>query len=121
MCFYDQKRYTCGDYRWGHFRQHCSKEYRTGETCGMKLVMETYPVQEKCSICQKADTKRRAIRKEEDRIKRWQREGFRHATIEKAYCNIERLQEEIRGIEEQRLRWDPSQSLFLYVLTFFDP
>jgi predicted transcriptional regulator len=115
MCFYDQKRFACGDHRWGHFRQHCSKEYRTGETCGMKLVMETHPVQEKCKICVKVDIKRRAIRKEEKRIERWQREGFRHGPIEKVYSNIERLQEEIRDIEKLRLIWDASQSLFLYV------
>jgi hypothetical protein len=102
MCFYDQKRMACGDHKWGHFRQHCSKEYRTGETCGMKLVMQTYEVQEKCRTCEKLDTKRRAIRKEEDRIKRWKREGGRTASIEKAEEDIARLQQEIYYLECER-------------------
>ncbi|KAJ5040878.1 uncharacterized protein L3040_005437 [Drepanopeziza brunnea f. sp. 'multigermtubi'] len=71
MCFYDSYVMACNCGKWGHFRQHCSKEYRTGETCGMKLVMNRYSKPEKCKICTKIDTKQRGIVKEEDKIRRW--------------------------------------------------
>ena len=102
MCFYDQNRMACGDYKWGHFRQHCSKEYRTGETCGMRLVMQTIEIGDKCRICQKIDTKKRSIRKEEEKIKRWNRESGRRASIEKAEEDIYRLQQEIYNLECER-------------------
>jgi hypothetical protein len=93
---------ACGDYKWGHFRQHCSKEYRTGETCGMRLVMQTIEIAEKCRICQKIDTKKRSIRKEEDKIKRWKKETGRRASIEKAEEDISRLQQEVYNLECER-------------------
>jgi hypothetical protein len=102
MCFYDQNRMACGDYKWGHFRQHCSKEYRTGETCGMRLVMQTIEIGDKCRICQKIDTKKRSIRKEEEKIRRWSREHGRRASIEKAEEDIYRLQQEIYNLECER-------------------
>lgn len=102
MCFYDQNRMACGDYKWGHFRQHCSKEYRTGETCGMRLVMQTIEIGDKCRICQKIDTKKRSIRKEEEKIKRWNRESGRRASIAKAEEDIYRLQQEIYNLECER-------------------
>ncbi|KAL2075906.1 hypothetical protein VTL71DRAFT_849, partial [Oculimacula yallundae] len=37
MCFYDSITRDCGCTKWHHFRLHCYKEYRIGETCGLKL------------------------------------------------------------------------------------
>ena len=103
MCFYDQLKYeSCGDYKWGHFRQHCAKEYRTGETCGMKLVMHTYNEVGKCKICVKIDTKMGRIKKEEDRIRRWQREKGRRASIEAAQELIAELQQEVNELWYQK-------------------
>ncbi|KAH8587142.1 hypothetical protein B0O99DRAFT_601960 [Bisporella sp. PMI_857] len=102
MCFYDQLRQACACYKWSHFRQHCSKEYRTGETCGMKLVMQTYQVPDKCRICQKIDTKNRAIQKEVEKIKRWRREPNRGASIEKAENDIERHTYDLQRLEMDR-------------------
>ncbi|KAG9240210.1 hypothetical protein BJ878DRAFT_311627 [Calycina marina] len=104
MCFYDQIKQTCNCYKWSHFRQHCSKEYRTGETCGMKLVMQTVKGEEKCRICTKIDTKKRAIRREQDKIKRWKREPNRSASIEKAESEILRHEVDLYHLEEDRLR-----------------
>ncbi|PMD16144.1 hypothetical protein NA56DRAFT_322421 [Hyaloscypha hepaticicola] len=81
MCFYDLNQWSCGDSKWGHFRQHCSREYRTGESCGLKLVMARYQMEEKCKCCQKMETKYRRIRKEQERINRWRKEGGRSASI----------------------------------------
>ena len=106
MCFFDQYQFECGDYKWGPFRQHCAKEYRTGETCGMKLVMATYsaPGGGKCKLCTKLETKYNRKRKEEDRIRRWEREGGRKASIEQAKQTIYDLEDEIN-----RLLWERQQ------------
>lgn len=103
MCFFDQYVHECGDFKWGPFRQHCAKEYRTGETCGMKLIMATYRVQQKCKICDKMDTKWNRRRKEEERIKRWRKEGGKKkASIEAAEDNIAHLDSEIQSLMRQR-------------------
>lgn len=39
MCFYSQKRFSCGDWNWTPFAHRC--EYRIGETCGTRPVSET--------------------------------------------------------------------------------
>lgn len=97
----------CGDFRWGNFKQHCSKEYRTGETCGMKLVFETIPIHEQCKICDKIRTKLGRIRKEEERIKRWRHEGSkRAASIEKALADIAILEREIEDLQRQKERYN---------------
>lgn len=98
----------CNDYKWGNFRQHCSKEYRTGETCGMKLVMQTIPKSEKCKLCKSIDTKQGRIRKEEDRIHRWIKEEqkglVRGSSIEAAQMTIYNLQTEIYNLNHERSR-----------------
>ncbi|KIM94149.1 hypothetical protein OIDMADRAFT_89417, partial [Oidiodendron maius Zn] len=103
MCFYNQIRLACGDYKWGHLRQQCSKEYRPGETCGMRLVMEAIEISDnKCKTCQKIDTKKQSIRKKKERIKRWNRESGWRALIEKAEEDIYRLELEILNLEGER-------------------
>ncbi|KAH8645961.1 hypothetical protein BGZ60DRAFT_340067, partial [Tricladium varicosporioides] len=106
MCFYDQYQMLCNDYKWGNFRQHCSKEWRTGETCGMKLVMNTIPRNEKCKLCKSIDTKQGRIRKQEDIIKRWTKEAQRGhergASIEVARMTIYNLQSEIGTLNYER-------------------
>jgi hypothetical protein len=102
MCFYDINCFTCDCWKWSHFRQHCSKEYRTGETCGMRLTMNTYKLNEKCKICTKIDTKERAIKKEDANIRRWAKEGGRSASIEKAEDNIFRYEEDIIRLTQER-------------------
>jgi hypothetical protein len=109
MCFYDQHQMSCGDYKWSHFRQHCSKEYRTGETCGMKLVMNTIQKENKCKICTKIEVKHGRLRKEEDRIERWhkeeQRGHQRGASIDASKETINKLWDEINDLE-----WERSQN-----------
>ncbi|KAE9380942.1 hypothetical protein N431DRAFT_459852 [Stipitochalara longipes BDJ] len=102
MCFYDANEMACKCWKWGHFRQHCAKEYRTGETCGMKLVMNRYSLPTKCKICTKIDTKERSIRKEEERIRRWRKEHGRTASIEKAQEDIYSYQLDIQRLLGER-------------------
>ena len=103
MCFYDQHRYACGDWKWGYFRQHCNREWRTGETCGMKLIMQTVPVSGKCKLCEKIDTRQRRRHAEADRILRWRREGSQFsASIDRAQDIIKNLDQEIRSLQHDR-------------------
>lgn len=103
MCFFDQNLFACGDWKWGHFRQHCNQEYRTGETCGMKLIMSTYRLGNKCKTCEKIEIKLRRRAAEQDKIVRWQRDGGRFgASIDKAYDMIKALDREIRDLQMER-------------------
>jgi hypothetical protein len=69
----------------------------------MKLVMQTYGIQQKCKICEKIDTKRRRRAQEQDRLHRWAREGNRYgASIEKAQQAIAALDTEIYELECER-------------------
>lgn len=103
MCFYDQHRFQCGDWKWGHFREHCNREYRTGETCGMKLVLSTHAVQQKCKLCDRIDTKKRRRGAEVERIERWQRDGGKFkASIEKSLEQVKHLDYEIYNLTSER-------------------
>jgi hypothetical protein len=102
MCFYDQTRFRCGDAKWGNFRAHCTKEYRTGETCGMKLVNVTTDVRDLCKICDKISIKQRKIEKEVENIRRWRKEGNRKASIRKSEEDIAILEDEIANFQYQR-------------------
>ncbi|KAH8585291.1 hypothetical protein B0O99DRAFT_531285 [Bisporella sp. PMI_857] len=102
MCFYDQIKHSCNCHKWSHFREHCSKEHRIGEACSLKLVMDTLSVGTKCSICRKIDTKYRLIQNEEKRIKRWQHEHDRRASIEKAQKDIENYSKDIAQLKIER-------------------
>jgi hypothetical protein len=105
MCFFDQHRFACGDWKWGHFRQHCNREYRIGETCGMKLIMQTVPNHQKCKLCEKIDTKLRRRQAEVDRVNRWQREGGKfRASIDKSMDTIQALDSEIHDLGCERSR-----------------
>ena len=105
MCFFDQHKFLCGDWKWGHFRQHCNREYRTGETCGMKLIMSTLPVAQKCKLCDKIDTKRRRQAGEYQRVSRWKHEGGKfRASIEKSQATIKNLQMEIDDLVFEKER-----------------
>jgi len=104
MCFFDQYIYQCGDFRWGPFRLHCAKEYRAGETCGMKLVMQNIHTHSKCRICNKLEVKYGRKAKEEDRIKRWKSEGGEHrkASIDASQDIIDGLNRDIAKLMLER-------------------
>lgn len=76
-----------------------------GETCGMKLVMQTIPTGTKCKLCDKIETKMRRRNAEVDRIGRWQREGTKfRASIDKAMDIIRCLDSEIQELGCERAR-----------------
>ncbi|KAL7276745.1 hypothetical protein RUND412_000242 [Rhizina undulata] len=99
MCFYDQQIFVCGDHKWGRFRAHCNKEYRTGETCGMKLIYEASRVSGKCQMCKKYDVTWRKILQAKERVARWEAEGINPVSTDKEKANIFAWQRELKEIE----------------------
>ncbi|XP_014552675.1 hypothetical protein COCVIDRAFT_62751, partial [Bipolaris victoriae FI3] len=95
MCFYDQYRFDCGHWKWGHFRQQCAKEYRIDETCGMKLVMRTVSVKDQCKLCQKIVKKMRERTSALECIARWEKEG------PKLRASIDKETEHVRTLDNQ--------------------
>lgn len=111
MCYFDQYRFTCGDCKWGDFRQHCTREYRTGETCGIKYSMQTVPIIAKCNLCRKIDTKIHPQQAEMKRISPWNRASRESGALEKrrediewSRYNIECLDKENQEIIRERKR-----------------
>jgi hypothetical protein len=95
MCFFDFISLACGCWKWGHFRQHCGKEHRTGEVCGMRLIWNIIQGDEKCNICIKIEPKERVIRREEQNIIRWELEGGWSANIERAQNTVFKCKEQL--------------------------
>jgi hypothetical protein len=106
MCYYDQQLWQCGWWRWSAFREQCNKEYRTGETCGLKLIYNTYLEPGVCKTCEHVHKKQRRLHKMQDDIERWTGEGNRRATIEKTRREIAevagQIEEMWRGHEERK-------------------
>lgn len=104
MCFYDQYVYQCGDFKWGPARERCTREYRTGEVCGMKLVLESLAVDEKCRICQSLDAKHRRKAREQERIDRWKRDNGkgRKASIDASEEIMKDLDRDIAKLMKER-------------------
>lgn len=98
MCYFEQTRWMCGYWKWGNFKQQCTKEYRTGETCGLKLVFETDFQNKQCKLCDQMDKKTRRVQKMAQDVDRWEREGNRRATIEKTQYDMDELHSQINKI-----------------------
>lgn len=103
MCFYNQRRYVCGDWTWTSFANRCNYEYRTGETCGIKLVNMTEDTPTQCRLCEKIETKYRRRGAEMDRLRRWKNEGSTLvASIEKSQETVNLLDREIMSLQKER-------------------
>ncbi|TKA79033.1 hypothetical protein B0A55_03156 [Friedmanniomyces simplex] len=108
MCFYDNYKYQCGDWKWGNFRRHCAAEYRQGETCGLKMVYGTIPIADKCTMCDKIERKQRRFEKHHSDCQRWVVEPQKYRfSIEKAREEMKILAQEIqRLMTEKKERHD---------------
>ena len=103
MCYFDQKVFTCGDWKWGSMRQSCSKARYVGEGCGLKLIWTSQHTNQNCRICCQIQAKERRIRKLRDRIGHWRCEARRWwASIERAQDDIHDLHRQIREREIRR-------------------
>ena len=106
MCFYENHRFSCGDWRWGNFRQHCQREYRTGETCGTKMIFRTVDLADKCTMCEKIERKKRRYEKAQSDYNRWLHDSSRQASAAKAYEDMNNLYQELaRLVEEKNSRY----------------
>ncbi|KAL9476179.1 hypothetical protein ACSS6W_006020 [Trichoderma asperelloides] len=101
MCYFEQTRWSCGYWRWGHFRQQCNKEYRMGETCGLKLVYETKVEHDVCKLCHDTEKKQRRYDKMYRDVQRWQMEGNRSATIERTCGEMEEVVGQIKRMRDE--------------------
>lgn len=68
----------------------------------MKLVWDTVQLQENCKHCNKIGIKKGKISKDQERIRRWTREGNRRASIEQAREGIAQMEREIYELNQQR-------------------
>ena len=103
MCFFDQHRFSCGDWEWAHFKQHCDSGLRQNKTCGMKLVMQTVPIGARCDICDQIDARELHRARELDRIRHWRQDGpVMKASIDSSYDTIKVLDSEISALVSER-------------------
>lgn len=101
MCYFDMTLWSCGFWRWSHFRQQCNKEYRMGETCGLKLVYDTKREPDVCKLCHDIEKKQRRLDKMARDVDRWQREGNRRATIERTCGEMREVAAQIYRMNEE--------------------
>lgn len=105
MCYYEQTRFNCGDWKWGNMKERCVRQHRIGETCGYKLAAQEHIKHEaqECRICRDIGIKTRRRLKELENIERWTKDGRKfQASIEKAEGEVEHLTEAIRDLEARR-------------------
>ena len=101
MCYFEQNRWLCGYWKWGHFRQQCTKEYRTGETCGLKLVYATFDISDKCKLCYDIEKKERRLEKMNRDMARWEQEGNRSATLARTQAEADEVTMQINTMAHQ--------------------
>lgn len=86
-------------------KERCPRQHRMGETCGAKLVHHESVTKsdQDCKICQEIQVKVRRLRKEQDNIARWRKEGTKFsASIEKAERESAALREQIQEMSSRR-------------------
>jgi len=113
MCFFEQTVWPCGFWRWGKFRQQCTKEYRIGETCGLKLVYKVNHSSKPCIICRDIVRKNRRIIKMSADVARWRQAQTFPATIEKTERQLDDLRHEVLGLTKRHMCWSLSRQCLL--------
>ena len=98
MCFYNQIVWTCGFWKWSAFQYQCHKEYRIGETCGLKLVCDVDYRDQPCKLCQHLAIKQRKAAKMQADIARWLCEGNRPATVQVTEGELSTVRKEILSL-----------------------
>jgi hypothetical protein len=105
MCYYATTDYTCRDWKWGNMKERCPRQYRIGEACGAKLVHHESVTKSDhvCKICQEIQVKERRLRKNQEKIARWMKEGDKfRGSIEKAERESAFLHEQIEDLDSRR-------------------
>ncbi len=104
MCFFERTQFQCGSWKWGRFREQYDKEYRTGETCGLKLVFCTQYAIGAYGPCRNIAKKQRRVEKMTADIERWRGEGNRPATIERTEYDLDIIRRSISDLQKQHLK-----------------
>lgn len=74
-----------------------------GETCGMKMIYQTLPLQDKCKLCQKIEAKQRRLAKHRDDYQRWASEPNRfRASMERALEEMKAIALEIQQLVSEK-------------------
>ena len=73
-----------------------------GETCGLKMIYDTYPVDSKCPLCLQIEKKQRRYEKARADYARWSGDAARKASASKAYDEINALYQEIVRLQKDR-------------------
>ncbi|KAH7109152.1 hypothetical protein EDB81DRAFT_624095, partial [Dactylonectria macrodidyma] len=92
--------WACGNWKWGKFRQQYNKEYRIGETCGLKLVYERQEEAKKCQVCDQMTKKENRIKMTTERMAR-PREWKHLASLERCEEEVASLKDAILRLREQ--------------------
>lgn len=105
MCWYYNYKYACHDWKWGNHKERCNKEYRVGETCGMRLIYTTIGLAEKCAMCIRIERKQRRLSRCMSNLQRWREQWTeRKASIEVAGQEAAILVRDIAKLDRERSR-----------------
>ena len=105
MCWYDNYKYACHDWKWGNHKERCDKQHRMGETCGLRLIHTTIVLPEKCATCIKIERKQRRLSRCMSNLKRWRKQRTqRKASIEVAGQEAAVLIRVIGSLDYERSR-----------------
>lgn len=115
MCFYEQTVFSCGDWKWGCFRDRCAHEHRTGETCGLRLIHHTEYRRATCHTCKSIETKKNRRLGGQKRIEKWRQEG----RLRENHSSIMQIESEIQALDSQIAELGTSRVYLMY--TKFPP
>ena len=73
-----------------------------GETCGLKMIYDTYPIDGKCQLCLQIDKKQRRYEKARADFARWSGDSTRKASASKAYEEMNALYQEVIRLQKDR-------------------
>lgn len=107
MCWYECFKYSCQDFKVGNFKEHCDKEYRMGETCGLVMYYNTIQLPEICTLCERIERKLRRRDKAMSDYQRWAQDPNPYkykASMEKAKEEYQTLTQEIEAIQGEKDR-----------------
>lgn len=103
MCFYDRTIFSCSDYKFGNFKQHCDKATDSGESCGVKMLMADFNGNsQKCTTCIRIEGVLKTRQEACVNISRWQKDeknGLkRSGEIEVAFNAIDAQDGELKAL-----------------------
>ena len=97
------KVFQCGGWKWGSRREACPKAPAAGDSCRIKLIMNSQHTSELCTICRNIETKRRRICSLEANVKRWSEDAQSWmASIEIAKQDIGSIEAQCRELDMRR-------------------